>query len=131
MSSVLERDIAESYATYGGPMLERFFRQKLMRTGKYTTVGSWWKQERGAQGDQNEIDIIAVGRDRKSAFVAEVKRQKKSFREGVFLGKVENLKKSVLAGYEVQTACLTLDDLRSPIPSLAEKKMGALRRPKT
>ena len=116
MSSVLERDIAESYATFSGPMLERFFRQKLMRTGKYTTVGSWWKQERGAQGDQNEIDIIAVGRDRKSAFVAEVKRQKKSFREGVFLGKVENLKKSVLAGYEVQTACLTLDDLRSPIP---------------
>ena len=87
-----------------------------MRTGKYTAVGSWWKQERGAQGNQNAVDIIAVGRDRKSAFVAEVKRQMKSFREGVFLDKVENLKKSVLAGYKIQTACLTLDDLRSPIP---------------
>lgn len=115
MSSVLEHDIAESYATFSRPMLERFFRQKLMRTGKYTTVGSRWKQERGAQGDLNEIDIIAVGRDRKSAFVAEVKRQKKPFLEGVFLDKVEHLKKSVLAGYEIQTACLTLDDLRSPI----------------
>ena len=110
VSSVLEHDIAESYATFSGPMLERFFRQKLMRTGKYTTVGSWWKQERGAQGDQNEIDIIAVGRDRKSAFVAEVKRQKKSFREGVFLDKVENLKKSVLAGYEVPSLKVVLKD---------------------
>lgn len=115
MSSVLVQDIAESYETFSGPMLERFFRQKLIRTGKYTTVGSWWKQKRGAQGDLNEIDLIAIGRDRKSAFVAEVKRQKKSFREGVFLDKVEHLKKSVLAGYDVQTAYLTLEDLRSPI----------------
>lgn len=115
MSSVLVQDIAESYETFSGPMLERFFRQKSIRTGKYTTVGSWWKQKRGAQGDLNEIDLIAIGRDRKSAFVAEVKRQKKSFREGVFLDKVEHLKKSVLAGYDVQTAYLTLEDLRSPI----------------
>ena len=115
MSSVLVQDIAESYETFSGPMLERFFRQKLIRTGKYTTVGSWWKQKRGAQGDLNEIDLIAIGRDRKSAFVAEVKRKKKSFREGVFLDKVEHLKKSVLAGYDVQTAYLTLEDLRSPI----------------
>lgn len=115
MSSVLVQDIAESYETFSGPMLERFFRQKLIRTGKYTTVGSWWKQKRGAQGDLNEIDLIAIGRDRKSAFVAEVKRQKKSFRECVFLDKVEHLKKSVLAGYDVQTAYLTLEDLRSPI----------------
>lgn len=44
MSSVLEHEIAESYATFGGPMLERFFRQKLMRTGKYT---SWFPVETG------------------------------------------------------------------------------------
>ena len=112
MSSVLAQDISAAYETFSGPMLERFFRQKLMRTGKYIAVGSWWKQERGTRGDQNEVDIIAIGRNKKSAFVAEVKRQKKSFREGIFLDKVENLKKSVLAGYDIETACLMLDDLQ-------------------
>lgn len=112
MSSMLTNDIAESYETFSGPMLERLFRQKLMRTGQYSTVGSWWKSNRGAQGNQNEIDIVAIGRGKKSAFVAEVKRQRKSFREGLFLDKVENMKQSVLTGYDVQSACLTLDDLR-------------------
>lgn len=112
MSSMLTNDIAETYETFSGPMLERLFRQKLMRTGQYSIVGSWWKSNRGAQGNQNEIDIVAIGRGKKSAFVAEVKRQRKSFREGLFLDKVENLKQSVLTGYDIQTACLTLDDLR-------------------
>lgn len=113
MSSVLAQDMIKTYETFSGPMLERFFRQKIIRTGRYRSVGSWWNQERGAQGSQNEVDIVALSLDGKSAFVAEVKRQRKSFKEGAFLDKVEALKTGVLAGLNVRTACLTLEDLRS------------------
>ena len=38
----------------------------------------------GTKGNQNEIDIVAIYLDNKSAIVAEVKRQKKEFQARTF-----------------------------------------------
>lgn len=111
LSETIAGEIAASYETFSGPMLEKFFRQKLMRTGLFVQAGSWWEQKRGIQGAQNEVDIVAIGRDRHSALTAEVKRQRKAFREKPFRDKVDHLKTGVLASYDVRAVCLTLQDL--------------------
>jgi hypothetical protein len=52
-----------------------YFKQKLQESFDYRVIGSWWE----AKGDQNEVDIVAVTLDNKTALVAEVKLKRKSF----------------------------------------------------
>ena len=92
-------------------MLERWFRQALMETGKYRVVGAWWDSASGAGGAQNEVDVVALGISGKDAFVGEVKRKRKSFHEKAFLEKVEHLKVTILRGFTIETGCLTLDEM--------------------
>ena len=99
--------ILDDYPTFSGPMLEKWFREKLMESGNYREIGSWWEMK----GDQNEVDIVAIGVLDKTAFVAEVKRQRKSFHERAFIDKVEHLKTTILHGYDITTYCLTLADM--------------------
>lgn len=103
--------IEADYATFSGLALEEYFRQKLRESHRYLQVGSWWQSKRGA--DQNEIDIVALDTEKKTAFVAEVKRQRKAFEKGKFLAKVECLKTAALAGWTLspETCCLTLEDM--------------------
>lgn len=82
-----------------------------METGRYLQVGAWWDTASGAGGAQNEVDIVALGVSRQSAYVAEVKRQRKAFREKEFLEKVDHLKKTILHGMQVETGLLTLSDM--------------------
>ena len=99
--------ILADFPTFSGPMLEKWFRESLMETGKYREIGAWWD----SKGVQNEVDIIAIELVQKQAFVAEVKRQRKSFHEGAFLDKVDHLQTAILHGYTITTACLTLEDM--------------------
>ena len=110
-SEIIADEIRNNYETYSGLMLERYFRQKLFETGKYIEVGSWWNQKRGIDNKQDEIDIVAVERDKAAVLVAEVKRQRKSFREFEFLNKVEHLKTLGLNKMAVETKCLTLENM--------------------
>jgi len=43
--------------------------------------------------------------------VAEVKRQRKNFKPDDFAIKVETLRNKVLHKYDIQTECLTLEDM--------------------
>lgn len=99
--------ILSDYPTFSGPMLERWFRESLMETGKYREVGAWWD----TSGAQNEIDIVAIAIEGKAAFVGEVKRKRKSFHEKAFIDKVNHLKTKILHGYDVTQGCLTLDEM--------------------
>lgn len=109
-ASTAEKILAD-YPTFSGPMLERWFREALMETGRYRQVGAWWDTASGAGGAQNEVDIVALGVSRQSAYVAEVKRQRKAFREKEFLEKVDHLRKTILHGMQVETGLLTLSDM--------------------
>ena len=108
--STIEK-IKTDYPTFSGPILERWFREALMESGRYRAVGSWWNSARGAGGGQSEVDVVAVSIDGKKVYVAEVKRQRKSFREHEFRDKVEILKTTVLHGMDVETGCLTMEEM--------------------
>lgn len=105
----LGRLIKEDYATYSGLTLELYFKQAMVESGKYREIGSWWQARKGKEAC--EIDIVGIGVDAKTAFVAEVKRQRKNFKSEDFARKVDVLKNKVLSRYQVETACLTLEDM--------------------
>lgn len=103
----LRKLIKADYPTYSGKILEQYFKQKYAESYEFRLIGSWWEPK----GSQNEIDIVAIYLDNKSAIVAEVKRQKKNFKPELFQKKVEHLENKVLAKYQINTVCLSLEDM--------------------
>jgi len=99
--------IKNDYPTYSGKILEAYFKQQFAESLQYRAIGSWWEPK----GSQNEIDIVALSLEKNKAVVAEVKRNKKNFREEQFLSKVEQLKNKVLSNYAIETICLSLEDM--------------------
>ena len=49
--------------------------------------------------------------EKKHAFVAEVKWQKKNFKPEIFQQKVDYLRHSLLHGYTIDAACLSLEEM--------------------
>lgn len=103
--------VKADYPTYSGLVLERYFREQLKEKHLFRNIGSWWETSKGKARDQNEIDIVAVGADDKKVFIAEVKRQRKNFKPELFQQKVEAIRTKLFFGYEIETACLTLEDM--------------------
>ena len=103
----LRKLIKADYPTYSGKILEQYFKQKYAESYEFRLIGLWWEPK----GNQNEIDIVAIYLDNKSAIVAEVKRQKKNFKPELFQKKVEHLENKVLAKYQINTVCLSLEDM--------------------
>ena len=103
----LQNIIKTDYTIYSGKMLERYFRTKLAESGLFREIGSWWE----TKGHQNEIDIVALSLEKNKALAVEVKRQKDRYRPTLFAEKVERLKQLVLPNYEIETRCLSLEDM--------------------
>lgn len=103
----LQSIIKADYPTYSGKLLEAYFKQQFAESYQYRTIGSWWESKNG----QNEIDIVALKLEKNRAVVAEVKRQKKNFKPDLLAAKVEHLKKKVLHKYQIETVCLSLEDM--------------------
>jgi len=99
--------IRSDYPTYSGTMLERYFKQQLAESLQYRDIGSWWE----LRGNQNEIDIVALKLEKNQALVAEVKRQKKNFKPELLAKKAEHLKNKLLANYQIDTLCLSLEEM--------------------
>lgn len=103
--------VKADYPTYSGLTLERYFREQLKEKQIYKAIGSWWETSKGKDVDQNEIDIVAISADSPNVFMAEVKRQRKKFKPELFQQKVEILRTKLFFKEEIETACLTLDDM--------------------
>jgi len=103
----LQNIIKADYTTYSGLTLERYFRTKLAESGQYKEIGSWWEVKNNA----NEIDIVALSLQKNKALAIEVKRQKERYRATAFAEKVERLKQTTLQKYEIDTCCLSLEDM--------------------
>lgn len=103
----LAKLIQADYTTYSGKTLELYFKQKLQESYDYRAIGSWWEPK----GDQNEVDIVAISLDNKTAFIAEVKRQRKNFKPDAFDYKIQLLQTKILSKYNIKSACLDLDDM--------------------
>lgn len=107
------RDIAiADYPTYSGLSLESWFRQKLIESGKYSAVGSWWNSTKKAKIDQSEVDIVAIPLEKTApVLVAEVKRQRKNFKPELLDAKIENLRNKVFYGYAIESRVFSLEDM--------------------
>lgn len=99
--------IKKDYPTYSGLLLEEYFRQQMMESEEFLNIGSWWE----AKGNANEIDIVGIYLFEKKALVAEVKRQRKNFKPELLQQKVEVIRNKVLFKYEIESRCLTLEDM--------------------
>ena len=105
----LRKIVFSDYPTFSGPVLEKWFRQKLMESRSYAEIGAWWDRKKGKEA--NEIDIVAISAEGNTALVAEVKRQERNYDHKAFMEKVDYIKKKVLAGYDIKTRLFTLRDM--------------------
>lgn len=103
LGSVIKRD----YPTYSGSLLEEYFRQKMMESGEFLDIGSWWE----TKGYANEVDIVGIYLFEKKALVAEVKRQRKNFKPELLQQKTEVLRNKILFKYEIESKCFTMEDM--------------------
>ena len=109
----LREVVANDYETYSGKELEDYFKDKIMQIEPVESIGSWWETSRKANktNEQNEVDIVATYYNEKKVLIAEVKRQRKSFKPEKFQEKVEKLRTRLFYDYTIETKCLTLDDM--------------------
>lgn len=101
--------VRRDYPTYSGLTLEKYFRQKLTEEGGFREMGSWWEAKAGKEA--NEIDIVGIRTDGKSALVAEVKRNARNYDNKSFMTKVEHIKDKILSGYKIESRLYTMDDM--------------------
>ena len=102
LKTIFNRD----YSTYSGQILERYFREKIMREEDLSAIGSYWET-----GNRNEIDIVAINEYEKRAIIAEVKRQKEIISLDVLREKAKNLVDKELQGYKIEYRALSMGDM--------------------
>lgn len=105
----LREVVMRDYPAYSGLMLEKYFRQKLAEDGGFREMGSWWEAKSGKEA--NEIDIVGIRTEGKSALVAEVKRNARNYDNKSFMAKIEHIKAKILSGYEIESRLYTIDDM--------------------
>lgn len=104
------RDVVmRDYPAYSGLILEKYFRQLLTEGGGFREMGSWWEAKAGKEA--NEIDIVGIRTEGKSALVAEVKRNARNYDNKSFMAKIEHIKTKILSGYEIESRLYTIDDM--------------------
>ena len=101
VSKIIFRD----YQTYSGQILERYFREKLIAEENLSAIGSYWEN-----GNQNEIDIVALNEFEKTAIIAEVKRNAEKISIPELQNKAVNLIKQ-LPNYSIEYRALSLNDM--------------------
>lgn len=105
--TALQAIIKADYPIYSGYMLERYFKQQFAESFQYRNIGSWWE----SKGHQNELDIVALKLEKNQAVAVEVKRQRKNFKPDLFAAKVQHLRHKLLPKYQIETQCLSLEDM--------------------
>lgn len=105
----LRKVVMRDYPTYSGLMLEKYFRQKLTEEGGFRELGSWWEAKAGKEA--NEIDIVGIRTEGKSALIAEVKRNVRNYDNKSFMAKIEHIRAKILSGYEIESRLYTIDDM--------------------
>lgn len=104
----LQRIIKRDISVVEGFMLERYFRQKLRESQKYTQIGQYWDRK-----GESEIDIVAVNEIDGIADIFEVKKQKSRYDESLLKQKVEKMLHASpeLKKMTIRLGCLSLEDM--------------------
>jgi len=101
LREIVERD----YETYSGLILEKYFRQKLIESKKFSAIGNYWDKK-----GVNEIDIIALNEMEKILVFYEVKRNKTRISIPLLQKKSENIILN-FPNYTTQYKALSMEDL--------------------
>ena len=104
LAEIVERD----YETYSGKVLERYFKEVMKESERYTHIDSWWDRK-----GENEIDIIAADDLAKRVTFYEVKRQREEINMKVLKDKVQRFMEStgMYGKYEVGVDGLCMEDM--------------------
>ena len=98
---IVERD----FDTYCGIFLEKYFREKLALSGRYTRLGRYWER-----GNRNELDIVAIDDLHNKVLIAEVKMNKDRFRPVLLKDNAQNLVNK-LGDYDIDYKSFSLEDI--------------------
>lgn len=109
--STLAEIVKADYPTYSGVTLEQYFREQLKEKQTYKNIGSWWEASKGKGADPHEIDIVAISAESPKVLIAEVKRRRKNFKPELFQQKVEIIRNKLFFQEEIETVCLSLEDM--------------------
>jgi AAA+ ATPase superfamily predicted ATPase len=101
VKEIVKRD----FNTFAGKFLEKYFKEKLALTKKFSQIGSYWER-----GNKNEIDIVAINELEKTAIIAEVKINKDKINLNLLEQKAQKLKKKLI-GYKIKYVGFSLQDL--------------------
>ena len=109
--NLLRKIISDDYTTYTGDILERYFRQKMIESMNYRSIGNWWNPKN--KENQCEIDIIAITADNKNVEIYEVKRNPERYKENVLKEKIDHLmiKHKELKKYSLSFGNLSMKDM--------------------
>lgn len=105
---LLETIIRRDYNTFSGEMLERYFKDKYIEQGIYTSIGGFWDRK-----GENEIDLIAVNELDKTIEFCEIKRKSSrvNIHELTRKGQLFLQQHKAVADFKVSYKGLSLDDL--------------------
>lgn len=103
--------IEADYETYSGLVLEKWFRQAYSETGEYNLVTNYWKKgSKGAPGEDQEIDLVAVNEVEKRLVLGEIKRNPDKIRLRVLQDKASEIL-SHHRQWETNFMCLSLNNM--------------------
>jgi len=104
LKTLVKRD----YEQFSGVILERYFRDQLVESKRYTRLGSWWDRK-----GNNEIDLIAENELEKTVEFIEVKRDAKRYSRSALESKIDAFRKATGAygDYAVSCRCLSMSDM--------------------
>lgn len=109
----LEQIMLNDYKTFSGISLERWFRQKMMESHRYSTIGGWW-QSGGVNSKGNkddfEIDIVAETLDG-VVEAYEVKRNVQKFSSARLKEKVEMMQRHLYRNQDIRMDVLSMEEM--------------------
>lgn len=101
----LKEFVRRDYNVYSGPLLEKYFLEKMKEEGDYSSIGTYWQS-----GNQNEIDIVAFNDLKRQIVFAEVKRNKEKIRLADLREKAKNIQLK-FPDYEMEFIGLSIEDM--------------------
>ena len=110
----LEQIMAGDYPAFSGIALERWFRQKMMESCRYRTIGGWWQAGGGvnAKGNHDDFEIDIVAETLEGDVEAyEVKRNPQKYNPARLREKVGMMQRHLYRGQEVKMAGLSVEDM--------------------
>lgn len=109
----LEQIMTDDYPTFSGIALERWFKQKMMESCRYRTIGGWWQSGGvNAKGNSDEFEIDIVAESLEGEVEAyEVKRNPKKYNPTRLREKVGMMQRHLYRGLEVKMKGLCIDDM--------------------